>query len=370
MSRLPDQSGWRLVFLLGLLVVFGATAATASDRFPGIGRAATPAELAAWDTDVRPDFRGLPPGSGSVAQGQDVWEAKCASCHGIFGESNQVFNPVIGGTSADDVKSGRVARLTDQGYPGRTTLMKVPTLSTLWDYIYRAMPWNQPKSLTPDEVYAVTAFMLHLGNVVPQEFVLSNRNMQEAQARLPNRDGMTTQHALWPGTEFGGTDRADVRARACMQNCPDAGRVTSTLPDYARNQHGNLAEQNRLVGAQRGADTSRAEVVAFAPAVPVSAATPLAAVVAKADSAAGNSKLALALSAKYACTACHGVAQKIVGPGFSEIARKHPGKVDYLAGKIRSGSAGVWGVVPMPAQNLPEADARIIAAWLAAGAAK
>ena len=76
----------------------GAFGAGASD-FPGIGRAATPQEVAAWDIDVRPDFKGLPAGSGSVAKGQEVWEAKCASCHGVFGESNQVFNPLVGGTT-------------------------------------------------------------------------------------------------------------------------------------------------------------------------------------------------------------------------------------------------------------------------------
>lgn len=62
-------------------------------NYPGLGRTATPQEVRAWDIDVRPDFKGLPKGAGSVSQGQDVWEAKCASCHGVFGESNQVFNP-------------------------------------------------------------------------------------------------------------------------------------------------------------------------------------------------------------------------------------------------------------------------------------
>ncbi len=65
-------------------------------------------EIAAWDIDVRPDFKGLPKGSGSVAQGMDVWEAQCASCHGVFGESNEVFTPLVGGTTKEDVKTGRV----------------------------------------------------------------------------------------------------------------------------------------------------------------------------------------------------------------------------------------------------------------------
>ena len=73
---------------------------------------------------------------------------------------------------------------------------------------------------------------------------------------------------------------------------------------------------------------------------------------------------------KYTCVACHGVDKKIVGPAFTDVARKHAGKADYLAGKIKSGGSGVWGPIPMPAQALPEADAKVIAAWIAAGAAK
>jgi cytochrome c551/c552 len=349
--------------------------ATATERFPGIGRAATPSEVTAWDIDVRPDFKGLPAGSGSVATGQDVWESKCASCHGVFGESNQVFTPIVGGTTADDVRTGRVARLTDAAYPGRTSLMKLATVSTLWDYINRAMPWNQPKSLSVDEVYAVTAFVLHLGDVVPASFTLSNQNIAQVQARLPNRLGMTTAHALWPDASLGGTAKPDVRARACMRDCQPAPVVASSLPDFARNQHGNLAEQSRLVGAQRGADTSRAEtrqvlasVAAVAPGV-APAGVAQAVAVKPAPTADGEAKAARALAAKFACTACHGMAQRIVGPSFAEIAKKHSGKTDYLAGKIRSGGSGVWGPIPMPSQTLSESDARTIAIWLAAGAA-
>jgi len=112
--------------------------------FPGVGRAATPAEIRAWDIDVRPDFQGLPAGHGSVAQGQEIWDAKCATCHGTFGESNEVFTPLVGGTTADDVKTGRVRSLTDPSV-ARTTFMKLSTVSTLWDYVRRAMPWNAPR---------------------------------------------------------------------------------------------------------------------------------------------------------------------------------------------------------------------------------
>jgi cytochrome c len=339
--------------LLATVVGHGAMAQT---PYPGVGRAATAGEVAAWDIDVRPDFKGLPRGSGTVAQGQAVWEGQCASCHGVFGESNQVFSPVIGGTTKDDIKAGRVARLNDSGFPGRTTLMKVSTLSTLWDYINRAMPWNAPKSLSTHEVYAVTAYLLNLAGVVPDGFELSDSNIADVQKLMPNRNGVTTDHGLWPGKGMGNGGRPDVKAVACMTNCVPEPKVASFLPDFARNNHGNLAEQQRGVGPQRGADTAAAATVA-----------------APKPAADGAGAAALALAQKHTCTACHGAEIKIVGPGFKEIAARYAGRADaeaYLTGKIRSGGQGVWGAMAMPAQAVPEADAQTLAQWLAAGARK
>lgn len=370
MSRSPKS--WLAAALL--LCAAGLAMAQAAGKFPGVGRDATPREVAAWDIDVRPDFKGLPVGSGSVAKGQDVWEAKCAQCHGIFGESGEVFSPLVGGTSKEDIKTGRVAKLTDAAFPGRTTLMKVPTLSTLWDYINRAMPWTAPKSLSTEEVYAVTAFMLNLGGILPDDFVLSDKNMAEVQARMPNRNGMTTEHALWPGQELKGSKKADTANKPCMKDCVAEPKLASFLPDYARNAHGNLADQNRLVGPQRGADTTRPE--GKAGAALASAGTAVASAAGKAEDtarsepASGNGKAALALAQKHNCTACHAMDRKILGPSFQEISNKHAGKLDYLAGKIKSGGAGVWGPIPMPAQSLSDTDARTLAAWIAAGAGK
>lgn len=349
------------VIAAAVMAAAGGAFAQADSRFPGIGRAATPKEVAAWDIDVRPDFKGLPKGSGSVAKGQDIWESKCAHCHGVFGDSGEVFSPVVGGTTAEDVKTGRVAKLKDSTV-GRTTFMKVATLSTVFDYINRAMPWTAPKSLSTDEVYAVTAFLLNLSGVVPDDFTLSDKNIADVQKRMPNRNGMTTQHAMWPGKEFNGVKAPDVKNVACMKDCATEPSVGSFLPDFARNAHGNLAEQNRMIGPQRGADTTVPE--GKAPAKVVESAKPAAA------SGGADAKAAIALLTKHSCVACHGVDKKIVGPGFNEVAKKHAGKADYLAAKIKSGGSGVWGPIPMPAQALPEADARVIAAWIAAGAAK
>jgi len=356
------MSSFRKVILTTALLAMAGMALAQSDKYPGLGRVATPKEVARWDIDVRPDFKGLPPGSGSVAKGQDVWEGKCAHCHGIFGESNEVFSPLVGGTTADDIRTGRVANLMRADFPGRTTLMKVATVSTLWDYINRAMPWNSPKSLSTEEVYAVTAFLLNLGGIVPDDFTLSDKNIAEVQKRMPNRNGMTTAHAMWPGKEFGNAAKPDTANTICMKDCTPEPKLASVLPSFARNAHGNLAEQNRMVGQQHGADTTRPEGKA-ASGVPAEAAP-----APKADNS--DSKAAIALLGKYSCTACHGVDKKVVGPGFNEIAKKHAGKADYLAGKIKAGGSGVWGPVPMPPQTLPEADARAIAAWIAKGASK
>jgi len=218
-------------------------------------------------------------------------------------------------------------------------------------------------------VYAVTAYLLNMGGVVPDNFVLSDATMAEAQKRLPNRNGMTTNHGMWPGKGMGNGGKPDVKVAACMTNCEAEPKVASFLPDFARNNHGNLAEQQRPVGPQRGADTTKpapADATAAAAVATAAVAAPRAAPAA----AAANP---LALAAKYTCTACHGADNKIVGPGFKEIAAKYAGRADaetYLLGKIKSGGQGIWGPIPMPPQTLPDADAKTLAAWLAAGAKK
>ena len=358
------MSRFRKAILTIALLGAAGMAAAGNGVYPGIGRGATDKEVKAWDIDVRPDFKGLPAGSGSVAQGQDIWESKCAHCHGVFGESNEVFSPLIGGVTAEDIKTGHVANLKNNNFPGRTTIMKVPTVSTLWDYINRAMPWTAPKTLKTDEVYGVLAYLLSLAGVVPEDFTLSDKNIGEVQKRMPNRNGMDTKHHLWPGKEFGGDyKKADTNNTICMTNCRTEPKVASMLPDYARNAHGNLAEQNRLVGQQKGADTSVPERKAGEAAPAPKAPAP------KVEANPEN-KAALELINKYSCTACHGVDRAVVGPAFNAVAKKHEGKVDYLMGKIKAGGQGVWGAIPMPPQNLPEADLKAIATWISKGASK
>jgi len=343
-----------------------------------IGRPATPAEIKAWDIDVRGDFVGLPKGHGSVAEGESIWEAKCTSCHGTFGESNEVFTPIIGGTTEADIKTGHVVSLIDGKTPQRTTMMKVSKLSTLWDFINRAMPWNAPKSLSSNEVYAVTAYLLNLAGIVPSDFVLTDVNIADVQKKIPNRNGVVRFNGLW---DVHG--KSDVNNIVCMKNCPTNAVVHSSLPIYARNAHGNIAEQNRLVGGVRGTDTTRSESfsisrsVQSAPTAPVTNVTPknsLNANSVEAELAKGAVQGADArpLLSANGCLACHSVDSKILGPAFKTIAKKYVSKPDaenYLSEKIQKGGSGVWGGIPMPAQpQVKASDLKVIAQWIAAGA--
>lgn len=333
----------------------------AKPAWSDIGRPATTSEIRAWDIDVRPDFKGLPAGSGSVADGQDIWDAKCASCHGTFGESNEVFAPIVGGTTAADIETGRVANLARADFPQRTTMMKLSQLSSLWDYIRRAMPWNAPKSLRDDEVYAVTAYILHLADVVDADFVLSNRNMMDVQRRLPNRDGMVLYEGLW---RVGG--KPDVQGDACVRDCT-VGNVSAPMPEHARNAHGNLAAQHRVVGPVRGADTSQAPLrEPFGPAAAAAAAAASAA----RDSHDGADPADLAQAAN--CLACHSAEQARVGPSFRAVGEKYRGSPDaleLLAGRVKNGSSGVWGQTPMPANAaVDDGDVRVIVKWILDGA--
>ena len=327
-------------------------------KFSGIGRPATNDEVKAWDIDVRPDFKGLPKGAGSVERGQQIWEAKCASCHGTFGESNEVFTPIVGGTTVDDIKTGRVASLTDNKQPQRTTLMKVATLSSLFDYIQRAMPWNSPRSLTPDETYAVLAYILSLAEIVDDDFTMSDENIAAVQQRMPNRNGMTVDHGLWNTR-----GNPDVKALECMKDCADSVTILSFLPDYARDANGNLAEQNRIFGPYRGVDTTAAQLAAL----PGKDYGALSAVVASPSSA---QVLAQDLFRKNNCNACHSPTGKLVGPPLAEIARKYKGQpeaIDKLVKKVRQGGSGVWGVIPMPTHDhVPEDDVKTIVTWVVA----
>lgn len=350
---------------IAALLFLGASHAWAQNTtsYPGIGRAATVNEVNAWNIDVRPDFKGLPKGSGTVDQGTVIWENKCASCHGAFGESNEVFTPIVGGTTKKDQETGHVQALVTNSQPQRTTMMKVATISTLYDYIYRAMPWNEPRSLTPDDTYAVMAYILNLAEIVPDDFTLSNTNIAEIQSRMPNRNGMTLDHGM--RTVDG---KPDVIAVACMKDCVKEVVITSSLPDFARDAHGNIATQNRNFGPTRGADTTQP------PLAKLPGAGYQMKVVAMAAPAAGGATTggaaAKELFTKNNCAVCHAANSKMVGPSIADVAAKYKGNSDAVAlmvKKVKVGGAGNWGSIPMPPHpQISDADSTTMVTWMLA----
>jgi len=140
-----------------------------------IGKPAGEAELSAWNIDVAPDGRGLPRGSGDVATGGRIFAAKCAGCHGANGEGG-VGDQLIGG-------AGTLA----SGNPKRTVGSYWPYATTLFDYIRRAMPYNAPQSLSADEVYALSAWILNRNGIVADDARLDAHSL--AAIRMPNREG-------------------------------------------------------------------------------------------------------------------------------------------------------------------------------------
>jgi cytochrome c len=221
------------------LLATGATGSETGTRY-GLGRTPQPQEVAAWDIDVRPDGHGVKKGRGTVSRGQEIYDAQCAACHGTFGEGND-YMVIAGGVQPDDLKTGRAAGLRDPTVV-RTVGNKLNNAATLWDYIHRAMPWMAPQSLGVDEVYAVTAYVLYLNDIVEADFELTDRNLTTLP--MPNRNGMSMQHGF-----MSVHGKPDVQGSACMRNCVQDVRVVSELPAYARSQHGNVAEQMRPFGA-------------------------------------------------------------------------------------------------------------------------
>lgn len=349
------MSRFSKTLMVAALAALAGTAIAGGEKFPGIGRTALPVEIKAWDIDVRPDFKGLPKGSGNVDRGQELFEEKCASCHGSFGESNEVFTPLVGGTTLEDIKNGRVKSLQTGSAPQRTTFMKVATISTIFDYVNRAMPWTSPKSLKPDDVYAILAYLLNLAEVVPGDFTLSDQNIAEVQKRMPNRNGLTSDHGMWPGPAaskggIGNGGKPDVKNTACMKNCKSEVQIASFLPEYAWDAHGNLAEQNREVGPARGMVTTKDTRKA-----PPPPPHPM-----------------LKVAQDNACMGCHGINNKIVGPGYNEVKAKYKDQADAeakLAAKVKAGGSGVWGAVPMPPQpQLKDEDVKALVKWILSGA--
>src|SRR5499426_253514 len=166
--------------LVGLALVLavdgcaGGGVTTATIEGPNLGREATPAQIAGWDISVGPDGAGLPPGKGTPAAGALVYEQKCQACHGARG-AGQPNDRLVGGQGTLASKA-----------PVKTIGSYWPYATTVFDYVRRAMPYTQAQSLTNDEVYAVTAYLLHLNGIIGAQAVMNAQTLPQVQ--MPNRE--------------------------------------------------------------------------------------------------------------------------------------------------------------------------------------
>jgi cytochrome c len=161
-----------------LSVLFAPRTTLAADDKPDsphLGKPATAADIAAWNLSVYPDGTGLPEGKGTAAQGKELFAQRCAACHGAEG---------IGGT-ADELAGG--ASPLDSEYPDKNIGTYWPYATTLFDFIRRAMPMDAPESLSNDEVYALTAYLLHRNNIIGETDEMNAQTLPQVQ--MPNRDG-------------------------------------------------------------------------------------------------------------------------------------------------------------------------------------
>lgn len=231
------------------LVVLGAGFAVAETPAPsreggfGLGRAALPEEIAAWDIDIRPDGLGLPVGSGDVYTGEELYIDLCSACHGDFGEAVGRWPVLAGGRGTLDGED-----------PHKTIGSYWPYLSTVWDYVHRAMPYGAAQSLSDDDVYAITAYLMYLNDMVDDDFELSNENFLEVA--MPNE------------TAFFMDDRATTELTAfsvepCMENCADSVSIT------ARATVLSVTPQQEAAAATAAAASAAAAAAAPTPAAVV-----------------------------------------------------------------------------------------------------
>jgi len=161
-----------------------ASSAAFAQSGPRLGEPISEADLAPWDISVEPSGDGLPPGSGTVAQGQAIYESQCLVCHGVEGQGGP-YDRLVGG-------QGTLADFNQV----RTVGSFWPQASTVFDYVRRAMPFNTPQTLSDDEVYAVTAYLLSLNGIIAADATLDARSLR--RVRMPNADGFIM---AWPTIE-------------------------------------------------------------------------------------------------------------------------------------------------------------------------
>ena len=194
----------------GLMLAMSMSQALASDRPFNLGKIATAEEVAGWDIDVRPDGLGAPVGMGNAIDGEGVYADLCAACHGDFGEGVDRWPELVGGEGSLDTHD-----------PLKTTGSYWPYASTLYDYVYRAMPFGESQSLSYDETYQIVAFLLYMNDLIEDDFDVSQENIGSIE--MPNRNGF-----------FMPDPRPDVQAvnvEPCMTNCNVAINIIGRARD-------------------------------------------------------------------------------------------------------------------------------------------
>ena len=185
-----------------------SAAAKAGKSLPklGLGRVALPEEVKAWDTDIRPDGQGLPVGKGTAKQGDEIFQAQCAACHGEFGEGVGRWPAVAGGLGT--LKADR---------PDKTVGSFWPDLSTAYDYIKRAMPYGNAQSLSNDDVYALVAYILTMNDVVKDDnFELNEKNF--SSIKMPNASAFYEDDREAAEKQF-------WKKQPCMKDCRPAPKL-------------------------------------------------------------------------------------------------------------------------------------------------
>jgi len=170
------------------MVLATCVAALAQTRPYNLGSTPSPEEIKAMDGLVGPSGKGLPPGSGTATDGAKIYAQKCAPCHGRNGEGSSLAPRLVG---------GKGSLTTDE--PVRTVGSSYPFATTLWTYINRSMPENKPGSLSADEVYALSAFVLYRNEIIQESDVLDSKTLPRIQ--MPNRDGFVPVVPAWPESE-------------------------------------------------------------------------------------------------------------------------------------------------------------------------
>ncbi|SPF82054.1 c-type cytochrome [Pseudoprimorskyibacter insulae] len=286
----------------------------------GLGRPALPEEVAAWDLDIAPDGRNLPVGSGDVWTGDEVFAENCAVCHGDFAEGAGNWPKLAGGQDT-----------LDRDDPLKTVGSYWPYLSTTFDYVRRSMPFGNAQSLSDDEVYAITAYILYSNDLVDEDFVLSNETFMDVE--MPNANGFivddreTAEAHFWTDTP-------------CMENCKDEVKITmkATVLDVTPDEVGE---------DEAAADAPAAEVQVAAAEEAPAAEQPAADAPAAAPAAAIDMALAEAGEKVFKkCKACHQVgdgAKNRTGPELNGILGRAIGGMDgFKYSKVLSEMGGAW----------------------------